>query len=216
MKNLFKIGDKVKWGKRKEVYEVVDKWNAGDSIGYYIHKGNDDTSTIVSPSELTKVPKKVVELSFKVTSKKNGKLLRGGNVLDGEVVLYDEKTEEVSIFPKTPKRAVKKEVPMSREFHAYASPKDKAEVARINKELRINRAMQDKILSELEEIDIPTNLRKVGIDYGHEDLVDSVAYLWASARNKKEVNNWPNGYTLAFVLAGILFVIAYCVGMARI
>lgn len=184
MKNLFKIGDKVKWGKRKEVYEVVDKWNAGDSIGYYIHKGNDDTSTIVSPSELTKVPNKVTlkeqasSASF-VGSKK-------------DLEKWNRK------YYGSPKRTVKKE------SCACGGTLKGSRFSHSNKDCHwITDEEIDDIFSTPPEIDIPTNLRKV-------ETYENVAV------GESVKDNWPNGYTLAFVLAGILFVIAYCVGMARI
>lgn len=140
--NKIKTGDKVKWGKRKGIF-TVERLEEVDVV--IVDQNRWEYP--VSPSELTKVPKRAVKKTMQEICDQN------------EISLEQERKTMLENVPK---------------------------------------------------------LRKVGIDYGHEDLVDSVAYLWASARNKKEVNNWPNGYTLAFVLAGILFVIAYCVGMANI
>lgn len=53
----FKVGDKVKWGKRKEEYCVYKN----GKYGVHIFKGNEEVCTIVLASELTKVPKRAVK-----------------------------------------------------------------------------------------------------------------------------------------------------------
>lgn len=50
----FKVGDRVKWGKRKEVFEVI-KWPLRGKSKDQIIKGLDDFEYFASHSELTKV-----------------------------------------------------------------------------------------------------------------------------------------------------------------
>lgn len=156
--NKIKTGDKVKWGKRKGIF-TVERLEEVDVV--IVDQNRWEYP--VSPSELTKVPKRAVK---KVAIKpKDFKDLTYKVKVDVTGFRYDCPD---CFYDGTPH----KEHPM---------------------------ALQ-------EEIDIPTNLRKV-------EIIDLTEEFQKTGIKK---DTWPNGYTLAFVLAGIVFVIAYCVDMANI
>ena len=127
MKNLFKIGDKVKWGKRKGIF-TVERLEEVDVV--IVDQNRWEYP--VSPSELTKVPKRAV--------KKESKVIR---------------------------------VPVD----------DTIEVG--------------------DEIDIPTNLWK-----GEPCCFDCFDSEFDGCANCKKENNWPNLYTLIFVVVMIIGLLA--------